>query len=215
MKYNYTHITMVIDKSGSMRGKETDVSGGFNKFITDQQKAEGDATLTLVEFADFYTKRFDFLDVKAIKPDYELCPGGSTALLDAIARAMFETGASLSAMPENKRPSKVLFIIFTDGEENSSRDNSFTDVQEMIKVQRENFNWEFLFFGADIDAIGTASKIGIGYGQTVQASKGKTGAVFSTASAATSNYRKTGLIQGAQGMTVQADYDQQENDKKV
>ncbi|MBC8139134.1 MAG: VWA domain-containing protein, partial [Fibrella sp.] len=115
MKTDYTHITLVLDRSGSMESMRGDAIGGFNTFLKDQQAAPGAATLTLVQFDDRYEKPYEFAPIASVAPLSErtFVPRGSTALLDAVGQAIEETGGRLASLPEHERPAKVLFVTLT------------------------------------------------------------------------------------------------------
>lgn len=160
MRSDLTDITVVLDRSGSMASVADDTRGGFDTFVADQKKAPGEAVLTLVQFDDTYEFVYTARPIRDIgKLDFQ--PRGSTALLDAIGRAINTTGERLSRMDESARPGKVVFVILTDGQENASRDFTKTKINEMITHQRNKYKWEFVFLGANQDAIQEASAIGI------------------------------------------------------
>jgi hypothetical protein len=160
-----THITLVIDRSGSMSSIKTDAEGAINSFVGEQQKVPGDCRLKLVEFdapghgADWYHVVTDADLAKA--PTYVLNPRGNTALLDAVARAINETGQYLANLSEDLRPDKVIFVIQTDGQENSSKEHTWEQVAEMIKVQTEQFAWQFVFLGMGQDSWGQGQRLGV------------------------------------------------------
>ena len=162
-------IVCLLDKSGSMHGLEGDVIGGINTLIEEQQKVEGEANLMLVFFdTETYTKydRVPLGEVVAlIATDYR--PHGATALLDAIGNTAKNTGEALAALPESERPDKVLFVIQTDGQENSSKEYTKDQIATMIKHQEENYNWQYIYHGANQDSFSEAGAIGIQYGNTV------------------------------------------------
>ena len=165
MKQGYTHIHFILDRTGSMESIKKDTIGGFNAFIKEQQAAPGEATMTLVQF-DTQDPYEVIIDRKPIKDAKELTgrtfvPRGSTPLYDAIGRGINELGKQLSDLPEDQRPEKVAFVILTDGEENSSKEFVQSKVLEMIKHQKDVYNWQFMFLGANIDAIETAVGLGI------------------------------------------------------
>lgn len=146
---NYTHLTFVIDRSGSMRPLATDMTGGVNTMIAEQFAEAGRLTLTLVDFDNTYST----VERMADKPfEYNLVPRGNTALLDAVGAEIIRTGEDLAALPEDQRPGRVLFVVVTDGEENSSREFTLERVQELIATQRERFEWQFQFLGAEESA---------------------------------------------------------------
>jgi hypothetical protein len=159
-RQDFADITVVLDRSGSMEKVAQETVSGFNHFIGEQKKAPGQAVLTLVQFDTQYEFVHRAKPVAEI-PSLIFQPRGWTALFDAMGRAINETGERLSAMSENDRPGKVIFVTLTDGLENSSREFSRERIFQMISHQREVYGWEFLFLGANQDAIGTAAKIGI------------------------------------------------------
>lgn len=160
MRKDLTDITIVLDRSGSMESCRSDAEGGVNAFVKNQQEQPGDALLTLVQFDTDYEFVHRALPIRNV-PLYSLRPRGATALLDAVGRAVTETGIRLGGMPENARPGLVIFVIVTDGHENSSREFSRDKVREMIKHQSEVYNWQFIFLGANQDAFDEAEQMAI------------------------------------------------------
>lgn len=161
-KANYTHLALVVDRSGSMawNNLNLDAQGGINTLIKDQAKLPGKVTTTLFQFDTVYEQVFGPIEAGSA-PEYVLTPRGGTALLDAVGRSINETGTWLRNMRESERPSKVLFIIVTDGDENSSHEFTKAKVKEMITEQEARWNWEFMFLGANIDAFSEAQSLGI------------------------------------------------------
>lgn len=160
MKTDLTDITVVLDRSGSMSTVVNDTKGGFDHFVDDQKKAPGQANLTLVQFDTEYEFVHKGKPIAEI-PGLTFEPRGSTALLDAIGRAINETGERLKATPEADRPGKVVFVIITDGEENASKEFKKDKINEMIKHQRDAYKWEFVFLGANQDAIQAGADLGV------------------------------------------------------
>lgn len=161
MRTDLTDITLVVDRSGSMARSRRDAEGGVNAFIAEQAGKPGEALLTLVQFDteyEFLHKGVPISDV----PDYTLHPRGMTALLDAVGRAINETGERLANMDEEDRPGLVIFVVLTDGHENASREFSKADIKEMIEHQQETYGWHFTFLGANQDAFAEAARMGIG-----------------------------------------------------
>lgn len=160
---NLCDITVVLDRSGSMQSVADDTIGGFNQFLRDQREAPGTATLTLVQFDTEYEFVHRALPIGAVPPltRETFQPRGMTALRDALGRAIHETGARLAATPEPERPGRVIFVVMTDGQENSSREFAAPVVAELIRQQREVYSWDFLFLGANQDAILTAGALNI------------------------------------------------------
>ena len=163
MRENLTEIVFILDRSGSMSGLESDTIGGFNSMIAKQQKEEGEAIVSTVLFDDETDVIHDRVAIGEVKKlteeDYYV--RGCTALLDAVGGAIHHIGNVHKYAREEDRPAKTLFVITTDGLENASRHYSFKDVKRLIKRQKEKYNWEFLFLGANIDAIEVAGNMGI------------------------------------------------------
>ena len=163
MKKGLTEVVFILDRSGSMSGLESDTIGGFNSMITKQQKEEGEAYVSTVLFddmCDVIHDRVPIGDVKKLTED-DYYVRGCTALLDAVGNAIHHIGNVHKYAREEDRPGKTLFIITTDGLENASKRYSFADVKRMIEHQKERYHWEFLFLGANIDAIEVAGNMGI------------------------------------------------------
>lgn len=163
MRKGLTEIIFILDRSGSMGGLEADTIGGYNSLIKKQKKEEGEAYISTVLFDDVCEVLHDRLSLDQIKPmtDKEYFVRGCTALLDAIGGAIHHIGNIHKYAREEDRPEKTLFIITTDGQENSSKRYSYKKVREMVERQKEKYGWEFLFLGANIDAIAEADKFGI------------------------------------------------------
>jgi hypothetical protein len=163
MKEGYTHISLVLDRSGSMQTMRDDAIGGFNAFLADQQAFPGEATFTFAQFNDSYELIYPFANLQEVEPltRETFVPSGTTALLDAIGKCMNETGKHLAAMPESARPEKVIFTILTDGQENSSREFSLGQIKGMITHQQEVYNWVFIFLAANQDAFSSATRLGV------------------------------------------------------
>jgi len=196
MKENFTSINVVVDRSGSMRGLVTDTIGGFNQFLKDQKDLPDDAVMTLCTFSTDYTLVHDFVKLADVP---ELCTksysvGGGTALLDALGTTIDSVGERLSNMPEEERPSKVLFLIITDGEENSSTMFSHKDIKEKITHQKDVYNWDFVFMGANLDAIMAGESIGIVPNMTLNYSATPMGtrSLYDNVSKSVTRYRSGG-----------------------
>lgn len=163
MKKGLTEIVFILDRSGSMGGLEADTIGGYNSLIEKQKKEEGEAYISTVLFDDKVEILHDRVNLDVVKPmtDKEYYVRGCTALLDAVGDAIHHIGNVHKYARDEDRPEKTLFIITTDGQENSSRKYSYERVKHMVKRQQERFGWEFLFLGANIDAVCEAGKFGI------------------------------------------------------
>ena len=158
-----TDITVVLDRSGSMASVRDDTIGGFNSFLEEQKAVPGSACVSLVQFDDQYEVVYECRDVQDA-PDLSprtFVPRGSTALLDAIGRTLNATGARLAALPEAARPGKVLLVVMTDGLENASHEFGAGQVFDMITHQRDKYQWEIVFIGANQDAVLTGASYGL------------------------------------------------------
>ena len=163
MKNNITEIVFILDRSGSMEGMEKDTVGGFNSFIAKQKEEEGTAYVSTVLFSSRSEVLHDRKNLEKIEPmtekDYQTY--GTTALLDAIGDAIHHIGNVHKYARKEDVPSRTVFIITTDGMENSSRKYNAGQVKEMIRRQEEKYGWEFIFLADNIDAVETAEHIGI------------------------------------------------------
>lgn len=163
MKKNLTEIVFILDRSGSMSGLEADTIGGFNSMIEKQKKAEGEALISTVLFDNTSEVIHDRVDIQSIKPmtDADYTARGCTALLDAIGGAIHHIGNVHKYARAEDVPEHTMFVITTDGMENASRHYDSEKVKKMIERQKEKHGWEFLFLGANIDAVETARHFGI------------------------------------------------------
>ncbi len=163
MKKNLTELVFILDRSGSMGGLESDTIGGFNGMIEKQKKQKGEANVTTVLFDDKYELLHDRFPIAAVKPltgrDYYV--RGCTALLDAVGKTIQKMASIQRNLPEEMRAEKVIFVITTDGLENASREYGYTQIRQMIEREKEKYGWEFLFLGANMDAVAEARRFGI------------------------------------------------------
>lgn len=179
MKKDYTHISIILDRSGSMESIRNDTIGGFNAFLEAQKKESGEATLTLVQFdsQEPYEVIYDF---KAVKDIPELTreryvPRGGTPLLDALGRGINDLEKKISDIPEDERPSKIVMVIVTDGQENSSLEFKREQIVKMIKEHKEKDNWQFVFLSSDLDSMADAHAYGIDADSSKKFKKDETG----------------------------------------
>ena len=193
MKKGLTEMVFIIDRSGSMGGLEKDTIGGFNSMLKEQQAVEGEAVVTTVLFDNRYELLHDRIDIRAVSPltEKNYTVGGNTALLDALGKTIRKIRDVQEHTAENYRAEKVLFIIITDGEENASREYSAERIKARIEYQKQKYGWEFVFFGANMDAVLEAEKLGISaeYAQNYRADASGTSTAYSAISAISTAYR--------------------------
>lgn len=158
-----TDITIILDRSGSMSSVKDDTIGGFNNFLNEQRKVEGEASLSLIQFDDQYEVVYSDKNVTSADKltDMTFQPRGMTALYDAIGKTINATGQRFAKLSEDERPNKIVFVILTDGFENASKEYNAPIISEMITHQRDKYKWEFMFIGANQDAVLSAKEIGI------------------------------------------------------
>lgn len=171
MNENLTDITIVLDRSGSMSSVRDDTIGGYNEFLRTQRAgdAAGECRVSLVQFDDVYEVVYAHKKA-ADAPDLTtetFVPRGSTALLDAIGKTISTLGDRYRKTQEDRRPGKVLFVIVTDGGENASKEYAHDRVMEMIREQRDVWKWDFVFLGANQDAIQTGASLGLGFAKSM------------------------------------------------
>ena len=163
MKKNLTEVVFILDRSGSMSGLEADTIGGFNSMMKKQKNETGDALVTTILFNKYSEMLHDRVDIKNIRPltERDYVVGGCTALLDAVGDAIKHIGDIHKYARDEDRPEHTIFIITTDGMENSSTRYGSEQVKSMIERHKKKYGWEFLFLGANIDAVETAARFGI------------------------------------------------------
>jgi len=196
MKQDYTHITVILDRTGSMESIRDDTIGGFNTFL-EQQKAEpGMATLTLVQFdtQDPYEVIHKFKPIKEVPALTRemFVPRASTPLFDALGRGINDLEACIGQLKEEDRPARVVVVIVTDGQENSSREFRKNQIEKMVKEKKEKHAWQFVFLSADLAAIDDAMAVGMDADAMLafqRNPKGTAGA-WASLSAQTADYRK-------------------------
>ena len=169
MRKDLTELVFIIDRSGSMSGLESDTIGGFNSMIRKQKQAEGEAVISTVLFDNVSEVLHDRVNGKDIQPmtEHDYTVRGTTALLDAIGGAIHHIGNVHKYARQEDVPEHTMFVITTDGMENASRYYSSEKVKKMIERQKVKYGWDFLFLGANIDAVETASHFGIGADRAV------------------------------------------------
>ena len=168
MKKNTTELVFILDRSGSMSGLEDDTIGGFNGMLNKQKEENEDVNVTTILFDDKVDIIHDRFPISIVEPltDKDYFVRGCTALLDAVGQSVRKIENVQEHLPAEYKASKVIFVITTDGHENSSKEYSYSEVKHMIEAKKER-GWEFLFLGANIDAVGEAEKMGISRNRAV------------------------------------------------
>lgn len=211
-KNNIVDVVFILDRSGSMQGLESDTIGGFNSMLEKQRKLEGKAYITTVLFDDQYELLHDRIDITKVNnmTEKEYFVRGSTALLDAIGKTIAKEKAIQDTLYKKEKAQKVLFVIITDGLENASREYSSTAVKKLIEIQKEKYGWEFLFLGANIDAIETANSIGISAEKAVNYKSDSVGTKknYDTLNKAVEEVRSGKELQKDWKADIEADYNE-------
>ena len=209
MNNNLTEIVFILDRSGSMAGLEDDTIGGFNAMVEKQKKEQGEAVLSAVLFSDDNRVLYDRVDIQKVEPmtDLQYRVGGCTALLDAIGSAVHHIANVHKYAREEDRPGKTIFVITTDGMENASRAYTYEEVQRMVKHEQEKYGWEFLFLGANMDAISAARSFGIRADRAVRYRRDSTGTAlnYSVVSETVARVRRNERIEPDWSAPIEAD----------
>ncbi len=211
MKQNLTEIVFILDRSGSMHGLEKDTIGGFNALIDKQKREDGECYVSTVLFSDGSRVLHDRVSIGKIEPlterDYRV--GGCTALLDAIGDAIHHIGNVHKYAREEDRPARTMFVITTDGYENASHRYTADQVKAKIERQKEKHGWEFVFLGANIDAVETAGRIGIQADRAANyhADSAGTAVNFDCLSAAISDVRAARPMKAGWKARIDRDYE--------
>ncbi|TSD93952.1 VWA domain-containing protein [Skermania sp. ID1734] len=188
-----TWIVFLLDRSGSMQSIKADTEGGFAAFIEEQRTAPGQCAVTLAQFDTDYDVVYSGLPVTEVPP-LNLQPRGATALLDSMGRLITETGQKLAAMPESERPGNVVVAIMTDGMENSSREWTHAAIKSLVEQQTNVYGWQFLYMGADQDAIEVGASIGVRPDYAVNYSRANVESVMAATSANLSANRAARMV---------------------
>ena len=177
MKKNLTELVFILDRSGSMNNLVDDTIGGFNSMIEKQKKEDGECLVSVVLFNQNSYVLYDRLPIAEVPKmtDNEYIPDGMTALIDAMGGAIHHIGNVHKYAREEDVPEKTIFVITTDGMENSSRYYSADKVRQMVKHEQDKYGWEFIFLGANIDAVETARRYGLREGHAVRFHNDKEG----------------------------------------
>lgn len=167
-----THVYFLLDRSGSMQSIKTDIEGGFAAFIEVQQQAPGSCRVTLAQFDDRYEEVYADVAVDAVPP-LDLRPRNRTALHDAMARLINDAGATLAALDDDARPGTVIVAIMTDGHENASREWTGPAIKALVEQQTTQYGWDFMYLGADQDAVEVGAALGVQRDHALTYSRGK------------------------------------------
>ena len=209
MKKNLTEMVFILDRSGSMHGLEKDTIGGFNSMIDKQRCQEGEALVSTVLFANESAVIHDRVDIRKVEPmtERQYFVGGCTALIDALGGAIHHIGNVHKYAREEDVPEHTVFVIITDGMENASHRYSSTEVKRMVERQKEKYGWEFLFLGANIDAVETAACYGIREDRAVTFRNDARGQRlnYDTVSKAMSDVRRCAPLSGAWKKDIEDD----------
>lgn len=192
MKQNYTKLIAILDRSTSMHSIKSDIIGGYNAFLeTQKNETIGKCDMSLYQFDTGYETVYEDLNIADVPnlTDRTFVPRGMTSLYDAIGKTIENVGRKLSNTPEEDRPEKVLVLIITDGDENSSREFTQPIINEKIKHQTEKYNWNFAYIGSNQDAWKTGSSLGIANNLTYANNTVGVNAMFRSVSDSTTTYR--------------------------
>lgn len=196
---NLTLIAFLLDRSGSMQSIKSDVVGGFDAFLAEQRAGEGDCRVTLAQFDDQYEVVYRAVPVSEVSP-LELNPRSSTALLDSMGKLITDTAAEIAALAEDDKPGSVIIAIMTDGLENASHEWSRPAIKSLVEQQTNEFGWEFLYMGADQDAVEVGKDLGVKAEQAVTYSRGKSREAMAAMSGNVRGYRTAKIVDGAAAM---------------
>jgi hypothetical protein len=185
---NLTHLYLLLDRSGSMQSIKTDTEGGFAAFVEEQRRIPGECRVTLAQFDNHYDVVYADRPIADV-PALDLQPRGSTALLDAMGRLVTDAGAGLAAMSDDERPGTVIVAIMTDGYENSSKEWTHPAIKALVEQQTNDYGWQFLYMGADQDAIEVGRTIGVAAGNSITYGRGKSQEVMANVAGKISQVR--------------------------
>ncbi len=218
MKKDLTELVFILDRSGSMSSLEEDTIGGFNSMIEKQKREDGACLVSLVLFDDVSEVFYDRVPIKRVQKltNKDYFARGCTALIDALGGAIHHIGNVHKYSREEDVPGKTMFIITTDGLENASAKYSAKTVKAMITRQRAKYGWEFLFLGANIDAVETAREYGICEDRAVRFHNDHEGVMlnYETISQTVSGYRNLGQIDEAWANDIKTDFNYRKRKKK-
>lgn len=211
MKKDLTELVFILDRSGSMSGLESDTIGGYNAMLKEQSKMDGEVVVTTVLFDDAYELLHDRINLRGVKPitSKEYFVRGSTALLDAVGKTIQKMINVQRNTSDDEKAEKVLFVITTDGMENASREYSYAKLKAMIEHQKSKYGWEFIFLGANIDAVQEAERFGIDQSRAAQYHNDQAGIAlnYRAVSAAICELRESGDISDKWKKSIADDFE--------
>ncbi|TRW86196.1 VWA domain-containing protein [Mycolicibacterium sp. 018/SC-01/001] len=196
---NLTLIAFLLDRSGSMQSIKSDVVGGFDAFLAEQRAGDGDCRVTLAQFDDGYEVVYRALPVGDVPP-LVLNPRNTTALLDSMGKLITDTAAEIAAFAKDDKPGSVIIAIMTDGLENASQEWSRPAIKALVEQQTNEFGWEFLYMGADQDAVEVGKDLGVKAEQAATYSRGKSREAMAAMSVNVRGYRNARLLDEAAPM---------------
>lgn len=206
-----THLYFLLDRSGSMQSIKSDTEGGFSAFIDQQRSASGTCRVTLAQFDDRYELVYRDVPVDQVAP-LHLQPRGSTALLDSMAKLIAEAGTALAELPEDERPGTVVVAIMTDGMENSSQEWTHTAIKALVEQQSSQYSWQFLYMGADQDAVEVGASLGVHADHSVTYGRGKVDRVMAATSAKVADLRALRLDSATAPMRAYTDTERSDSE---
>lgn len=190
---NLTLIAFLLDRSGSMQSIKSDVVGGFDAFLTEQRGGDGECRVTLAQFDSEYEVVYHAVPVNEVPP-LELNPRNSTALLDSMGKLITDTAAEIAALSEDDKPGSIIVAIMTDGMENASHEWSRPAIKSLVEQQTNQFGWEFLYMGADQDAVEVGRDLGVKAEQAVTYGRGKSREAMAAMSGNVRGYRNAKMV---------------------
>ncbi|HYG92185.1 MAG TPA: vWA domain-containing protein [Nocardioides sp.] len=198
-----TQIYFLLDRSGSMQSIKTDTEGGFAAFVDEQRGTPGECRVTLAQFDNEYDVVYSSRPLADVPP-LDLQPRGSTALLDAMGRLVTSAGDELAALPEDQRPATVIVAVMTDGHENASREWTHPAIKALVEQQTRQWGWQFMYMGADQDAIEVGTSLGVAAAASVTYGRGKTADAMKVAGLKSSRLRAARAAHAAAGSVAPA-----------
>ena len=200
---NLTRLVFLLDRSGSMESIKSDVVGGFDAFLAEQRAGEGECTATLAQFDEVYEVVYQGISLSDV-PSLKLQPRGCTALLDAMGKLITDTAAEINMLVEDDKPGTVVVAIMTDGLENASTEWRRPDIKSLVE-QQTSAGWEFLYMGADQDAVEVGKGLGVKAEQAVTYARGRSREAMMATSANVRGYRSAKLADPAAAMPAFTD----------